>query len=99
MGHGGLLWIGASSSHTWLFVLAVTAGIDWDALDGWLSGNCGSCCPLLTQAPIKGFIEADVASCRHSFSGRVVHEVPISVRRVTDVDAFEGGVGHLEALS
>ena len=83
----------------WLLVFAIAAGVDWSALVGWLSGNCGYCCPLLTQAPIKGFIEAHVAGCYHSFGGRVVHEVPISVCRVTDEDAFEGGIGHLEALT
>ena len=66
---------------------------------GWLSGNRGFCCPLLTQAPIKGFIEPYVASCDHPFSGRIVDKVAISVCGVTNVDAFECGVGHLAALS
>ena len=83
----------------WLLVFAITAGVDWGALVGWLSGHCGFYYPLLTQAPTKCFIETHMASRCHFHSGRIVHEVPVSVRRVTDKGAFEGGVGHLEALS
>ncbi len=83
----------------WLLVFAITAGVDWGALVGWLSGHCGFYYPLLTQAPIECFIETHMASRCHFPSGRVVHEVPVSVRGVTDESAFKGGVGHLEALS
>ena len=54
----------AADTRRWWLVI-ITAAAEYfraGGCDGWLSGHFGRRIPLLTQTPIKRFIESDLAS-------------------------------------